>query len=199
VRKFSITEWLVILNSVMYIVLGIIGFSFFILNPDVVAYVGQYNRFIFERGYLWELLTALFVHFHLGHLIGNIVFLLLFGYRAEDFFNWKQYLWIYLASGLLGNILGLALGIDFFSAGASGAIFGLFGSLLYPIKRQTPRSLKAMIFVGLIFLILAGTNYNVDDVSHWSGFLVGLFMGRYFENLNWRKKISQRTRNFGKV
>jgi rhomboid protease GluP len=193
-RRLSITEWILIICIAMYVVLAVIGLSVLELNPTVVAYVGQYNRFIFERGYVWELLSALFVHFHLGHLIGNLVFLLLFGYRAEDFFNWKQYLIIFLGSGFAGNVLGLALGMEFFSAGASGAIFGLFGSLLYPLRRETPRTLKGMILIGLIFLIFSGVNANVDHVSHWIGFVAGLLLGRYFDRVNWRRRKSAERR-----
>lgn len=179
-RKLSITEWLVVLNISFFIVLAIIGLSPLILNDSVVIFVGQYNRFIFENGFIWELVTALFVHFHLGHLIGNVIFLLLFGYRAEDFYNWKQFLLIYLVSGIAGNVLGLALGMEFYSAGASGAIFGMFGALIYPIKTEEPKSLKGMILIGIIFLIFSGVNYNTDHISHWVGFLVGLILGKVY-------------------
>ncbi|MHA1648689.1 MAG: rhomboid family intramembrane serine protease [Candidatus Helarchaeota archaeon] len=178
-RKLSITEWLVLINIIFYVILAIIGFSVFTLNEDVLVYIGQYNKYVFERGYVWELATALFVHFHLGHLMGNMLFLLLFGYRAEDFFNWREYLTIYLVSGFVGNLLSLLLGSNVLSAGASGAIFGIFGAILYPIKQETPKSFKAMIFIGIIFLIFAGLNYKVDHFSHWAGFVVGIFLGKY--------------------
>jgi rhomboid protease GluP len=180
VRNPSITEWLVLSNIIMYISLAIIGLSAFTLNLNVIIYVGQYNKFIFEHGYIWELFTALFVHFHVGHLLGNLIFLLLYGYRAEDFYNWKQYLVIFLLAGLLGNLLGLILGPDFLSAGASGAIFGLFGALIYPIRSEAPKTLKSMIFLGIIFLIFSGINYNVDHFSHWAGFIVGLILGKIY-------------------
>jgi len=188
VRKLSITEWLVLINIAVYTILAIIGLSALALNQDVLVFIAQYNKFIFEQGYIWELFTALFVHFHLGHLLGNMIFLLLFGYRTEDFFEWKKYLIIYLVSGLIGNLLGLFFGPDFLSAGASGAIFGLFGSLIYPLKKESPRSLKGMIFIGVIFLIFSGVNYNVDSISHWAGFIVGLFLGKYFSKINLKKE-----------
>jgi len=188
VRKLSLTEWLVLINIIVYIILSIIGLSALTLNPDVLVFIAQYNRFIFEQGYFWELFTALFVHFHLGHLIGNLIFLLLFGYRAEDFFEWKWYLLIYLISGLTGNLLSLLLGPDLLSAGASGAIFGLLGSLIYPLKKESRKSLKGIIFIGVIFLIFAGVNYNVDSISHWAGFISGLFLGRYFTKLSLKKE-----------
>ncbi|HUY01024.1 MAG TPA: rhomboid family intramembrane serine protease [Candidatus Deferrimicrobium sp.] len=180
VRNPSITEWLVLSNIIMYICLAIIGFSAFTLNANVLIYIGQYNKFIFEHGYFYELFTALFVHFHIGHLLGNLIFLLLYGYRAEDFYNWKQYLVIFLLAGLIGNLLGLILGPDFLSAGASGAIFGLFGALIYPIRSEAPKTLKSMIFLGIIFLIFSGINYNVDHFSHWAGFIVGLILGKIY-------------------
>ncbi len=187
-RQLTITEWLVLVNIAMYVILAIIGLSALSLNEDVLVYVGQYNRYIFERGYGWELLSALFVHSHIGHLLGNMLFLLLFGYRAEDFFKWKQYLTIYLVSGLVGNLLGLVFPLNFLSTGASGAIFGILGAILYPIKQESSKSFKSMIFIGIIFLIFAGVNYNVDPVSHWAGFVVGILLGIYFTT---QKKKSQ--------
>lgn len=195
-RKFSITEWLLLINIAVYAVLAVIGLSVLELNSDVVVFVGQYNKFIFEYGFFWELGTALFVHFHLGHLIGNLVFLLLFGYRAEDFYTWKQFLVIYILSGLVGNVLGLMFGWDFFSAGASGAIFGLFGALIFPIQNEEPRTLKGMILIGVIFLIFSGVNYNVDHISHWAGFIVGLILGKLFtdKGLIQRKTIPEKAK-----
>ncbi len=185
-RKLTITELLVLINVIVYTVLAIIGLSAVFLNANVLIFIAQYNKFILERGYAWELFTALFVHFHLGHLIGNLLFLLLFGYRAEDFFDWKQYLVIFLISGCAGNALGLIFGSNFFSAGASGAIFGLFGALIYPINQEEPKSLKGMILIGIIFLIFSGVNYSVDHVSHWIGFIVGILLGRYFSRNSWK-------------
>ena len=77
-------------------------------------------------------------------------------------------------------MIGLALGWDFLSAGASGAIFGLFGAIIFPIKQESPKKLKGMIIIGIIFLIFSGLNYNVDHISHWIGFIVGLLLGRLF-------------------
>ncbi|MHA1277267.1 MAG: rhomboid family intramembrane serine protease [Candidatus Helarchaeota archaeon] len=191
-RKLSITEWLLIINLVSYVILAIIGLSVVELNINVVAYVGQYNRFIFQYGYVWQLITALFVHFHLGHLLSNMLFLLLFGYRAEDFFTWSEYLCIYLASGLIGNLLGLVMGPEFLSAGASGAIFGLLGAILYPIKKESQRTFKSMIFIGFIFLVFSGMNYNVDHFSHWAGFIVGLLLGIYFTRKKHLKSQTKR-------
>ncbi|MDD1779486.1 MAG: rhomboid family intramembrane serine protease [Candidatus Helarchaeota archaeon] len=188
VRKLSITEWLVLANVSVFLVLSIIGGSILTLNPDVLVYIAQYNRFIFEQGYIWELFTALFVHFDPAHLIGNMIFLLLFCYRAEDFFNWRRVLLIYIGSGLVGNLLGLIFGPDFLSAGASGAIFGLLGALIYPLKKESPRTLKGMIFIGLIFLIFSGMNYNVDHISHWVGFIVGVVLGRHFTKMPGKKE-----------
>jgi len=60
--------------------------------------------------------------------------------------------------------------------------------------------LKGMIFIGLIFLIFSGMNYNVDHISHWVGFIVGVFLGRYFTKINWKKeKATQKTMKLPKA
>jgi rhomboid protease GluP len=97
---------------------------------NVEAAFGQVNSAVWN-GEVWRLLTAMFIHADPLHIFGNMVFLLIFGLRAEDMFNLDEYLSIYFISGIAGGLLTLALGPpDIPSIGASGAIFGMLGATL---------------------------------------------------------------------
>ncbi len=79
----------------------------------------------------YRLLTSTFLHIGFIHIIVNMYSLYVIGPQVESFFGKLKYLFIYLFSGICGSMLSLAFTHNTISAGASGAIFGLLGSLLY--------------------------------------------------------------------
>ncbi|MHA1785568.1 MAG: rhomboid family intramembrane serine protease [Candidatus Helarchaeota archaeon] len=174
--KFTITSLLVIVNVSAYVISAIFSLNPIFISDDFLIYLGQYNIFVLERFYIWQLITAMFFHFDLAHLLGNMLFLLLYGYRCEDFFSPSQYLLIYLGSGFAGNLLSLFLGFNVLTAGSSGAIFGLLGAVLYAIKVREKKKFNQTLMVGFIFLIFSGIRYDVNPISHWIGFLVGILI-----------------------
>ncbi|NIU82458.1 MAG: rhomboid family intramembrane serine protease, partial [Candidatus Thorarchaeota archaeon] len=87
------------------------------------------------------LFTAMFVHVHLFHLLGNMLFLLIFGARGEELFSEKEFFFIYLGGGLSGNLLTLLMGPSTVSAGASGAIFGMFGACVIYLGQTSGQSI----------------------------------------------------------
>ncbi len=96
-------------------------------SNNVVYQWGQVNLFVFQGAY-YQLFTSMFIHASIVHLVGNMLFLLIFGLRGEEMFSLPEFLGIYLIGGLVGNLLSLSFGPLFVSVGASGAIFSLFGA-----------------------------------------------------------------------
>jgi len=120
----------------------------------------------------------MFVHANLAHLANNMIFLLIFGLRAEELFTEKEYLAIYFVSGFFGNILTLLLGPDVVSVGASGAIFGVFGACIVYIYQ----SIIAVAFYSIIlFMMSAGTDVNL--FAHFGGLVIGLLLGYLFARM----------------
>src|SRR3989304_7138951 len=120
-KGFTLTYMLIALNMAVYVYTSIIGGNFIDTDYNVALLYGQVNARVMS-GWYWQLFTAMFVHASIVHLAGNMFFLLIFGLRAEELFNTKEYLAIYLLSGLVGNLLTLLLGPEMISVGASGAI-----------------------------------------------------------------------------
>ena len=103
-------------------------------------------------------------------------FLLIFGLRAEELFSLKEYLLIYFLSGLTGNLLTLLFGLDMVSAGASGAIFGMFGACIIYVRRAIGQSIiSALLYAFFLFMISSGPSVNV--FAHLGGLAVGLLIG----------------------
>ena len=164
----------------VYAYTAIVSGNFLIINDDVLYWLGQKNDFVMNGGY-WQLFTSMFVHVNLLHLFSNMVFLLIFGIRAEDLFSTKEFFAIYFASGLLGNLLTLYLltllmGPFIVSAGASGAIFGIFGACVIYIRKTFGESIiGALIFS--FFLLMLSTTPGVNVIAHFGGLAGGLIIG----------------------
>jgi rhomboid protease GluP len=174
---FMPTYLIIALNVAMYAYTSLLSGSFLETSENVLYQYGQVNGLVMQ-GWYWQLFTAMFVHFTIVHLVGNMLFLFIFGIRAEEMFDIKEYLMIYLLSGLAGNLLTLLFGPYTVSAGASGAIFGMFGAVTVYVRRTIGQSiLGALIYAFFLLLISAGLEVNI--LAHLGGLAVGLLIG-YF-------------------
>ncbi len=174
-RKFMPTYILIALNLVAYAYTSAIGGNFIETDYHVIVQYGQVNALVFN-GWYWQLLTAMFIHVSILHLLGNIFVLFIFGLRAEELFSIEEYLGIYFLSGLTGNLLTLLLGPEMISAGASGAIFGLFGACIIYVRRAIGQSLiTALLYAFFLLMISSGPEVNI--FAHLGGLAVGLAIG----------------------
>ena len=172
---FTPTYVLVAANIAVYAFTSILSGSFFSINEEVLTRFGQKNSLVMG-GWYWQLFTSMFVHADLLHLLGNMLFLIVFGLRAEELFSGAAYLTIYFGSGLLGNVLTLLMPLRTISVGASGAIFGLFGACVIYLGRAFGRSIMAaLIYSFYLLLWTAGAQVNV--LAHFGGLAAGLLIG----------------------
>jgi len=146
-------------------------------TSDAVVYnYGQYNLKVFN-GEVWRLITAMFIHADITHIVGNMLFLFIFGLRAEKMFDLKEYFGIYFLSGLTGGLLTLLMGPNTISIGASGAIFGIIGaSIIYP-SRGIGHSIITALLYSFFLLIINSISPDVNVFAHLGGLLVGLGVG----------------------
>jgi rhomboid protease GluP len=176
--KPKVTIFLLSVNILVYIGTSIVGKNFLETDFIVLLKIGQYNQAVLFQGWYWQLLTSMFVHVNLPHLIMNMFFLFILGYRSEEFFQVTEYLSIYLASGLAGNLLTLLLPIETVSAGASGAIFGIFGASVIYMRKALGQSIFASLIYSFMFLLLS-VSEGVNLFAHLGGLVTGLAIG-YF-------------------
>ncbi|TET20280.1 rhomboid family intramembrane serine protease [Candidatus Bathyarchaeota archaeon] len=173
--KLTPSNTLIIANVLVYAYTAVVSGNPFTINEDVLLWLGQDNAFVMSGGY-WQLFTSMFVHINLLHLFGNMVFLLIFGIRAEDLFRTEEFFAIYLASGLLGNLLTLLMSPFIVSAGASGAIFGIFGAVVIYLRKTFGESIiGALIFS--FFLLVLSMSAGVNIIAHFGGLVAGLIIG----------------------
>jgi rhomboid protease GluP len=172
----SPTTVLVALNFLVYIFTSIVGSSFFVTHTSVLLEIGQYNLKVLNGAY-WQLLTAIFVHVDITHIALNMLFLIIFGLRAEDLFSSTEYFTVYMLSGLAGNILTLLImSTNTVSAGASGAIFGMYGAAIIYMRKAFGQSIIGALIYSFLFLMLS-TGAGVNVIAHFGGLIVGLLIG----------------------
>src|SRR3989304_8826687 len=149
---------------IVYIALGIAGGDILSLNYDVAYPLAQVNEAIWH-GAVWMLITAMFLHANPIHLLGNVVFLLIFGTSLEEQVSRRKWLVTYFLSGVVGNIAFLFLGGDAIGVGASGAIWGLLGAA------GGFRGVIGMGFYGGLNLFAGG-----GVLAHAGGLIAGLIV-----------------------
>ena len=167
---------LVAANVLVYIYTSLVGGSFIETGYNVLLQLGQSNIDVFAGQY-WQLITSMFVHVDIVHLSLNMLFLVIFGLRAEELFTIEEYFAVYLLSGLAGNLLTLFLMSPYtLSAGASGAIFGMYGAGIIYMRKTFGQSIVGALLYAFLLLILS-TGAGVNIIAHFGGLAAGLIMG----------------------
>lgn len=174
-KKFMPTYILMAINIIVYAYTSFLSGNIIETSDNVVLALGQDNSAIMA-GEVWRLVTAMFVHGSIVHIFGNMFFLLIFGLRAEDMFDIKEYLLIYFLSGLAGGLLTFAVLFYSLSVGASGAIFGVLGATIIYVRRAIGQSIiTALAYALFLFMINIGPNVNI--YAHLGGLATGLLIG----------------------
>ncbi len=192
-HRAPVTFVLVAINVVVFFALSLFG------RTEDGAYMIQhgavYLPLMESTGEFYQLFTSMFLHFGFQHLMNNMLMLLVMGIVLEPELGSVRYLILYIVSGLGGNLLSAGFEImtgDFsVSAGASGAIFGVVGGLIYLAILGRGR-IGNLTERGLIFLVLMNIYYGVtstgvDNMAHIGGLIVGFIMAVFL----YRRKESR--------
>jgi rhomboid protease GluP len=136
-------------------------------------------------GEWWRLLTSCFIHFGLVHLALNMYALYQTGSTTERLFGRGRFLALYLFAGLTGSLASMVWNPTINGAGASGAIFGVFGGLIaftLDARNRVPRAVmtehrnSTLLFAGYS-LFYGAVHPNIDNAAHLGGLGGGFLMG----------------------
>lgn len=174
---------LIAVNVIVFFVLAFQG-----MTEDaefMMKHGAMYVPDILEQGKYYELFASMFMHFGFEHLMNNMIALAVIGWNLEQEIGKIKFLIIYFVSGLGGNILSAYADIftqDYsVSAGASGAVFGVIGALLYAAIRNKGRigdisGRGLMLMIGLS-LYCGVTEGGINNMAHIGGLAAGFLMG----------------------
>lgn len=176
--------------TVAVIVINIAVFFILSLSGDtedavfMLQHGAMYEPMVTQEHEFYRIFISMFLHFGISHLLNNMVLLGALGWNLELEIGKIRFLVIYLISGIGGNLLSLYHDIStetyVVSAGASGAIFGLMGALLYVVianrgrlGRLSGRGILIMVILSLYFGL---TSSGVDNWAHIGGLISGFVM-----------------------
>ena len=159
-----------------------------LLTGDRLYVAGRCGtNLVLEQGQYWRLLTSVFLHSGFTHLGSNLLVQVLMGNAVERNLGHIKYLILYLASGIGGNVVSVlydhAMGVNIYSVGASGAVFGVMGVLMLLIikgRRKIRRGSSMLVRAGfaLFYAVYSGfMNPYTDNAAHLGGLAVGVLLG----------------------
>ena len=168
-----------------YAIIGIITVIFLLLRlwPAAGGYISYLanQRYLVRLGEYHRLLTCAFVHYDIVHYLCNVYALYVIGSLAESYYGKWKYLIIFIFSAIAGSLLSISMS-DAVSIGASGAIFGLLGSLLYFGYHYRVYFgsvlLQRIIPVIIINLAIGFMLPNIDNFAHIGGLVGGLLISK---------------------
>lgn len=185
-KKPYITIILIVLCIIMFILTG--GG----ISTELLVKYGANSNVLVKNGEIYRLFTSMFLHAGIIHIFLNMYSLYIVGPKVEDFFGKWKYLLIYLISGISGSLLAVALNTDsIISVGASGAIFGLFGALLYfgyNYRGYIGAIVRSQILPIVVYNLLMGFFIpGIDMYGHIGGLIGGFIMANMLGTIENKK------------
>ena len=177
-KKIVVTNVLIALNVlVFFVVFALSGANLNVLN--LLRY-GALNSILVQNGEFWRLITAGFLHGGIFHLLFNMYSLYIIGTQIENFVGKWKFLAIYFCSMLTASLMSCVISPNSVSVGASGAIFGLLGALVYfgyHYRLYLGSVLRNQIIPLILFNLLLGFMVNgIDNAAHIGGLIGGLLI-----------------------
>ena len=177
-KKIVFTNIIVLLCVVMYIISAFISKNFFMFDVNTLVKLGANNLLLVQQGQIWRLFTCAFLHVGFIHLIVNMYSLLVIGTQVETFIGKFKMLFIYLVSIITASLLSLVFAENsIVSVGASGAIFGLMGALLYfgyHYRLYLSNAIRYQIVPIILLNLLIGFSLSgIDNAAHIGGLIGG--------------------------
>lgn len=199
--KLNALYFLIILNSLFFIVSTIL----LIIQPLLINYLALNPSNLFGKYYIWTLITSMFMHGGFFHLFVNMLSLFFVGSILIKILGEKRFTFLYLAAGIFSGIFFVLTSLIFttefntYAVGASGAIFGLIGVLMFltpnlpvyvmfipvPIKMKYAAPL---MLIALWTISLLG-NIPIGNTAHLGGLLLGLGYGLYLKKKFKKKSL----------
>lgn len=184
------TVGLIAVMVLVYLAMTLAGGS---TNVNVLIEFGAKINVLIQQGQWWRLGTPVFLHIGFTHILLNMLTLYFVGMQLEAAFGHGRYLVIFLVAGIGGNVASFCFS-DSLSAGASTAIFGLFGAFMMlgesfwqnPTIRSLARTFLAFVVMNLAFDVFTP---GIDLAGHIGGLFAG-FLTAYLVGVPRIGKVS---------
>lgn len=182
VEGYFITPILINLNILVFIIMVCSGVNAFEpTTEDLISWGANFRPATLD-GQWWRLLTNCFLHIGVFHLLMNMYALIYIGILLEPHLGKFKFLSAYLITGLVASVTSLWWHDLTVSAGASGAIFGMYGVFLVLlstdlIEKETRKALLTSITIFVGYNLIYGLKGGIDNAAHIGGLIAGLIIG----------------------
>ena len=187
ISYYPVVSTLLAINIVVYLITLIPN------TGDRIFYLGMGFNGLIAQGEWWRIVTAMFLHGSITHILFNAFSLFVFAPDLERFAGKGRFITIFFASGIAGNILTYIIHDYLYaSVGASGAIFGVFGAfaaLVYYTRNNFPQLKQVILPLVIISVIMTFLSSGVNAVAHLGGLATGFVLGLYFFNPKNHRKL----------
>src|SRR5262245_5053945 len=181
-RRTPMTKAFLVINIIIFLLMAFAGGS---TNDATLMAFGVKSNAEIAQGQWWRFITPIFIHIGLLHLLFNSYALWIVGPQVEKLYGSASFVVFYVLTGIAGVAGSYVYHPYSISAGASGAIFGLFGVLLtfgLRYRKSIPPFFKRAVGTGVlpvivINLIIGFTIPQIDNSAHLSGLLMGGLLG----------------------
>ncbi|REB07767.1 rhomboid family intramembrane serine protease [Sporosarcina sp. BI001-red] len=190
IRQYPVVSTLIALNVLIHLL------TFLPIIGDSIWNFGVGSNYMIEQGEYWRLVTPMFLHSGIMHLLFNMFSLFIFGPELEKMTGKARFLTVYLLAGVFGDIATFFVyDSSFLHVGASGAIFGIFGAfgaLVYYTKKMLPQLRQIILPIIALSVVMTFVGPNINAAAHIAGLVVGFLIGLGFFHpkriISWRKK-----------
>ncbi|HHV09689.1 MAG TPA: rhomboid family intramembrane serine protease [Clostridiales bacterium] len=188
-KQMPVTMALIGINVLVYF---FTHYTFFLSNPDAMLEKGALSWYLIKENHdYYRILTSMFLHADPSHLFNNMLVLLFVGGNLERAIGRVKYLFLYFGTGILAGIASISynmwkeyalasLDSTTYSIGASGAIFGVVGAVLWivVINKGRLKEISSTQMILFVILSLYGgiVNSHIDQAAHVGGFLSGVIL-----------------------
>ena len=177
IKKPTITNILIAINAIVFLAMYLFG-NGSLDNKTLLDFGALYKPFVVDFSQYYRLITSGFIHIGLLHLGFNMYALYILGPQLESFYGKYKFLFIYLISIIMGNLMSMLFINDAISAGASGGIFGLLGAMLYfgyHYRIYLGSVIRSQIMPLIIINLMIGfTLPGLNNAAHIGGLIGGL-------------------------
>jgi len=175
------------------------GFAVTSVDPEVLRGFGaKQNNLIAEQHEYWRLITSIFIHIGFIHLFLNNYALWIIGQEIERIYGSARFVVLYLVTGVIGSLGSYVFNPQATSAGASGAIFGLFGvmaTFAFKYRKEIPQTLSREIKRRVLPIIAINLAFGfsvriVDNAAHIGGLLSGVALALAIPYMRPNEKVT---------
>ncbi|WP_250278547.1 rhomboid family intramembrane serine protease [[Clostridium] colinum] len=197
--KLKKNNYVISKNSYLtYATIFIIMLSYMLTNmsidKDAIIYSYGISPNLFKNREFYRLITFLFLHSGIMHLLSNLLSLYIFGTRIEKYLGKKAFLLIFFIGGISSGIFSIIF-TKTYSIGASGAIFALESATLYfSIKEKIKLDGLDYYTIGIfcvIGILASFSSVNIDNAGHIGGFIMGFIVCFIYYNTTYKKIINK--------